>query len=56
MALGKLDGVSVAFVDANVVTVLLSDASKYDKEEIEKVLKRKKITVLDETKLDELPY
>lgn len=55
MALTKVDGVVAAFVDANKATVLFS-GSEVDHDAVKKVFKRKKIEVLDQSQLSELPY
>jgi hypothetical protein len=54
--LEKLDEVSVAFVNAGSITLLMTKADSFDEEKIGAITEKRKSTIKTSTKLDKLPF
>jgi len=54
--LEKLDEVSVAFVNAGSITLLMTQAESFDQEKIGKITEKRKSTIKTATKMTTLPF
>gem|GEM_PF-1609537 len=54
--LEKLDEVSVAFVNAGSIILLMTQTESFDKEKIAEITEKRKSTIKTATKLTSLPF
>jgi hypothetical protein len=54
--LEKLDEVSVAFVNAGAITLLMTQTESFDQEKIGKITEKRKSSIKTATKMTTLPF